>query len=222
MGHGLQNGNGHAKANGAANGQPHEIDVYFDYACPYAWGTQRWLYQVKEQLGDDLKINWRIFPLEQVNAPDADFKVWERPNDGRSSTLRSFQAFAAAKRQGPQRFRKFHAALFRKRHVEGRNLAGQQVLEAAATEAGLDLEQFRNDLRADEVFAQSEQDFVEGQQEHGVFGTPTIIFENGLGAYLQMNYTDLPDDPMTFWNQFVDITANTPEVIEIKRPSKVY
>lgn len=214
MGHGSQNGNG--------NGKAHEIDVYFDYACPYAWGTQRWLYQVKERLGDDLKINWRIFPLEQVNAPDADFKVWERPNDGTSSTLRSFQAFAAAKKQGHEAFRTFHAALFRKRHVEGRNLAGQSVLEAAATEAGLDLAQFRRDLESDEVFGQIERDFTEGQKEHGVFGTPTIIFENGLGAYLQMNYTDLPDDPVAVWNQFVAITADTPEVIEIKRPSKVF
>ena len=196
----------------------YNIDVYTDYACPYAWANQVWLDQVQDVLGDRLQITWRAFPLQQVNAPDADFKVWELPNDGSSSTLRSFQAAHAAKKQGDDAFRRFHAQLFLRRHEDGRNLAVQRVLEQSAEEAGLDLDQFREDLNSDEVFEIIRDDYTNGRQKLGVFGTPTIVFENGQGAYLKLNFRDLPEDPVEFWYDFVDTVRDRPTVIEIKRP----
>ena len=197
---------------------PIKLDVYFDYACPYAWAGQVWLDDVNQKSGGKLDINWRIFPLEQVNAKTPDFKLWEQPNDGTSSTLRSFQGFHAAKLQGPEALKKFHAALFKKRHIDGRNLSGQSVLESAAEDAGLDLDKFREDLKSDAVFAQIEEDFTHGQQEVGVFGTPTIVFDNGLGAYIQVNYRDMPSDPIAFFDEFSAIVRERPNIIEIKRP----
>jgi len=196
-----------------------KIDVYFDYACPWAWGGQVWLDEVKDELGDELEINWKIFPLEQVNAKDPEFKLWEQPNDGTSSSLRSFQGFAAAQKQGPEALKAFHAALFKQRHVVGRNLSRQAALEAAATEAGLDLEQFRKDLVSEDAFPIIERDYT-GAREIGVFGTPTIVFENGEGAYLQVDFRNLPKDPVQFWNEFVTTVRDRPEVREIKRPRK--
>lgn len=198
---------------------PQKIDVYFDFACPWAWGAQVWLDQVKDELGDDLEVNWKYFPLEQVNAADPEFKLWEQPNDGTSSSLRSFQGAHAAARQGADASRQFNAALYKQRHVVGRNLSRQEVLEAAATEAGLDIEQFRNDLGSNDVFAIVEDDYTTGRSL-GVFGTPTIMFENGQGAYLQVDFRNLPKDPVTFWNEFVTTVRDRPEVREIKRPQK--
>ena len=196
-----------------------KIDVYFDYACPWAWGGQVWLDQVAAELGDDLEITWKYFPLEQVNAIDPGFKLWEQANDGTSSSLRSFQAAHAAVKQGEDAFRRMHAALYLKRHQGGRNLGKQDVLEAAATEAGLDLDRFRADLESDEVFAIVRDHYTEAR-ELGVFGTPTIMFENGEGAYLQINFRSLPKDPVVFWHEFVATVRDRPEVREIKRPQK--
>lgn len=193
------------------------IDVYYDFSCPWAWGAQVWLDQVREAQKDGLTITWKYFPLEQVNARDPEFKLWEQPNDGSSSSLRSFQAAHAATRQGTDAATAFRAALYRKRHVDGRNLAKQEVLEAAAEEAGLDMEQFRLDLQDDEVFQIVHDDYTEGRRI-GVFGTPTIIFENGEGAYLQVDFRNLPSDPVEFWNEFVTTVRDRPEVREIKRP----
>jgi predicted DsbA family dithiol-disulfide isomerase len=193
--------------------------VYFDYACPWAWGGAVWLEQVRDELGDGLEINYRLFPLEQVNSKEEGYKVWEQPNDGSSSTLRSFQGFWAAQQQGLDLFRKFHIALFEKRHVDGRNLSKQEVLEDAARTAGLDLEKFREDLQSDAVFAQIEEDFTHGKQQLGVFGTPTIVFENDLGAYLKVNFRALPEDPVKFFNEFAAVVRDRPEAIEIKRPT---
>jgi len=194
-----------------------KIDVYFDYACPWAWGSQVWLDQVKDELGDDLEINWRYFPLEQVNAKDPEFRLWEQPNDGASSSLRSFQGAHAASKQGKEAFERFHAELYKQRHAVGRNLSKQDVLEAAASAAGLDLDQFREDLKSDEVFDIIAEDYTTGRKL-GVFGTPTIMFDNGEGAYLQVNFRNLPEDPVTFWQEFVRTVRDRPEVREIKRP----
>lgn len=199
----------------------YKVDVYFDYACPFAWAAQLWLDEVKDALGDRIDVNWRFFPLEQTNSPDPDFKLWEQPNDGKSSTLRSFQAFHAAKKQGDEAFRGFHAALFRKRHEDGRNLSRQQVLESAAEDAGLDLEQFKSDLESDEVLTQIEKDYTYGRDALGVFGTPTIVFDNDEGAYLKLNYMDMPEDPVEFFHEFAAIVRDRPNVIEIKRPRQM-
>jgi predicted DsbA family dithiol-disulfide isomerase len=193
------------------------IDIYYDFACPWAWGGQVWIDQVREAQEDGLTITWKYFPLEQVNAKDPNFKVWEQPNDGTSSTLRSFQAQHAAGKQGADAATRFRAELFRKRHVDGRNLSKQEVLEAAAVEAGLDIEQFRIDLASDEVF-QVIRDNYEEARRLGVFGTPTYMFENGEGAYLQVDFRNLPSDPVEFWNEFVTTVRDRPEVREIKRP----
>jgi predicted DsbA family dithiol-disulfide isomerase len=198
----------------------YNVDVYFDYQCPYAWASQVWLYKVGEELGDRLQVNWKYFPLEQVNAKDPEYKVWEQPNDGKSSTLRSFQASHAARKQGEDAFMRFHEALFVKRHVDGRNLAGQRVLEAAAEEAGLDLERFRSDLESDEVFDIIREDYEHGKNELGVFGTPTVVFDNEQGAYVVLNFRDLPEDPIQFWHDFVDTVRDRPSVLEIKRPRR--
>lgn len=194
------------------------VDVYFDYACPFAWAAQVWLDDVKDALGDAVEVTWRYFPLEQANAKDPDFKVWEQANDGSSSTLRSMQAAWAAQQQGEDAFRQMHAALFRKRHVDGRNLAGQKVLEAAAEEAGLDLDRFREDLQSDAVFAEIERDYTMAR-ELDVFGTPTIMFDNNEGAYLKLNYQDMPEDPVEFFEDFARTVRDRPSVIEIKRPA---
>lgn len=198
--------------------EPNKIDVFFDYTCPWAWGGQVWLYQVQNELGDKLQINWRFFPLQQVNAKDPDFKLWELPNDGSNASLRSYQAVHAARKQGDDAFRKVHAALFLKRHEDGRNLGQRKVLESIASESGLDLDTFRKDLESDEVFSVVKEDFTYGKTELGVFGTPTIVFENGQGAYLKVNFRDLPKDPVTFWDEFVAVVRDRPEAIEIKRP----
>jgi predicted DsbA family dithiol-disulfide isomerase len=199
----------------------YKMKVYFDYACPYAWAAQLWLDQVQDELGDAVDITWRFFPLEQVNHPDPDFRIWDLPVIKSNSTLRSFQAFHAARMQGGEKLRRFHAAMFRKRHEEGRNLGRQQVLEAVAVEAGLDLTQFRNDLELEDSLADIERDYTEAQTKHQVFGTPTIVFSNGEAAYLKLDPQDIPEDSVTFFHEFVSVVRNRPEVIEIKRPAPV-
>lgn len=197
----------------------YKIDIYSDYTCPTSWTAARWMEQVQQELGDRLEITWRAFPLEQVNAQDPDFKVWEYPNDGKSSTMRAFQAAHAARKQGEEAFRKVHNGLYARRHADGRNLAGQRVLEKTAEEAGLDMDRFREDLKSDEVFEIVRQDYIKGRDELGIFGTPTFAFDNGNSAYLKFTWPESGEDALEFFYNFVDIVRDRPNILEIKRPS---
>ena len=54
-----------------------------------------WLREVEQRLGDPLEINWRSFPLEQVNRQDDTFVFWEQtPQEAKS--LNAFLAAEAA------------------------------------------------------------------------------------------------------------------------------
>lgn len=195
------------------------LDVYSDYTCPTSWAAERWLSQVKKLLGDRLRVTYRAFPLEQVNQQDPDLKVWEYPNDGKSSTMRAYQAAHAAKKQGEEAFNKVQDGLYTRRHVDGRNLAGQRVLEGIAKDAGLDMDRFREDLQADEVFPIVREEYLKGKNEIGVFGTPTIVFDNGNAAYLKFTWHGTDEEALEFFHDFVATVRDRPEVLEIKRPT---
>lgn len=195
------------------------LEVYSDYTCPTSWAAERWLNQVRNSLGDRLQVTYRAFPLEQVNQEDPDKKVWEYPNDGKSSTMRAYQAAHAAKKQGEEALRKVQEGLYTKRHVDGRNLAGQRVLETIAEEAGLDMDRFREDLQSDEVFAIVRDEYLKGKHEIGVFGTPTIVFDNGNAAYLKFTWHETDEEALAFFYDFVSIVRDRPKILEIKRPT---
>ncbi|MDP9472752.1 MAG: hypothetical protein M3Q71_19155, partial [Chloroflexota bacterium] len=64
---------------------------------------------MREQLGDRLQVNWRYFPLEQVNSAEGpEWKLWEQPDSHRSRGRVAFQAAIAARNQGDEAFERFH------------------------------------------------------------------------------------------------------------------
>jgi predicted DsbA family dithiol-disulfide isomerase len=134
--------------------------------------------------------------------------------------MRAFQGVHAAGKQGADKYLAYMAALFNQRHVNKRNLGTQAILEETATQVGLDLEQFREDLKSDEVFGIFQRNHTEAVEKYGVFGVPTIMFENEQSAYLKIKIGESPADAVAFWDEFVAIVRNRPTILEIKRPSK--
>jgi predicted DsbA family dithiol-disulfide isomerase len=198
--------------------ETYNVELYYDYTCPTSWAAERWLAAVRRDLGDRLHITRRAFPLEQVNMQDPTFNVWDYPNDGSSSTMRAFQAAWAARQQGEDAYERMHALLYVRRHAEGRNLAGQRVLEQTAEEAGLDIERFRADLTSNAAFQTVREDYLHGKHNLGVFGCPTLVFDNGRGAYLRFTWDDARDDAVAFFHEFVTTVRDREHVYEIKRP----
>ena len=197
------------------------VDVYFDYACPYVNAAATWLRTVQAELGDRVRVNWRAFPLEQVNSDKGpDWKMWE-PQDGRrSKSAMAFLGAIAAKRQGDAAFARFHEAVLRAKHDEGIEIGRKNNLLVIAEAAGLDLDRFERDLDDPAHLALIGRDYEEGRTQHGVFGTPTFVFPNGEAIYLKIQPDKLPEDPIGFFEEFVKIARDRDNVLELKRPRR--
>ena len=169
--------------------------------------------------GDRLSIEWYAFPLEQVNSTrGAEWKLWEQSDSYESKGLWALRAGEAAKMQGKERFECFHVALLRAKHVEKRDIANTEVLIAVAMEAGLDVNKFRKDLPSRSLLAQIGKDYTRGVEEHGVWGTPTLVFNGHQAAYLKLRPAPPPEESAGLFEELFHIIHGRPYVIEVKRP----
>ena len=179
-----------------------------------------WLDRVKGIHGGSVQVNWKNFNLQQVNSKDdSDPKVWEQPDLHEARALLASVAGEAARRQGDDAFDRFHLALLTARHgSEDRiPLNEDEPLIKIAEEAGLDAGRFREDLKDPELLKVIARDHTEAVEEHGVFGTPTFVFEDGSSAYLK-TYIPPEEDTASFFEHFVGLMANRSYVGEVKRP----
>ena len=170
--------------------------------------------------GENLQVTWRHFSLEQVNSKKGpEWWVWDQPDTYDSRSLLSLRAGEAARRQGDEAFGRFHLALLAARHGgDGRiPLNETEPLASVARDAGLDVGRFREDLQDRELLKNIARDHTEGVEKHGVFGTPTFVFENGNAAYLK-SFIPPPEDSTTFFEHFVALMAHRSYVGELKRP----
>lgn len=199
-----------------------EVEIYFDYACPYVNAAAKWVSEINRQLGDDkVDFKWRFFPLEQVNAPaDTEETVWDLPPENRSQARNSMHAAIAAMQQGQEAFERFNLALLGLKHDQGKDHGKRATIDEAAAVAGLDLERFQADLEDRSLLLRIRDDYQHGRNIHGVFGTPTFVFPNGESAYLQVLPPPPADDAVALWRDFVRDVQDRPYLREIKRPRR--
>ena len=170
--------------------------------------------------GDNLDITWKNFQLEQVNRGNgAEPKVWEQADESQARSLVAAMAGESARRQGAAAFRRFHLALLRARHGgESRiSLNDENAVAGVAKGAGLDVERFRHDVKDRALLDIIAHDHMEAVEKHGVFGTPTFVFDNGNAAFLK---TFIPPeaDSVPFFEQLAALMAQRPYLGELKRP----
>jgi predicted DsbA family dithiol-disulfide isomerase len=179
-----------------------------------------WLDSVKQVYGHSLDVNWKNYVLEQTNSKEEDApKVWEKADPHEARALLALMAGEAARRQGREAFDKFHLALLKARHggEERIPLNEDEPLIKLAGEAGLDAAQFREDLKDPSIIDQIGNDHTEGVEEHGVFGTPTFVFENGNAVYLK-TFVPPAEDSVAFFEHFAGLMRDRPYLGELKRP----
>jgi protein-disulfide isomerase-like protein with CxxC motif len=101
---------------------------------------------------------------------------------------------------------------------EGRiRLNRMEPLMEVARAAGLDVARLREDMDDAALAGTVGRDHIEAVKKHGVFGTPTFVFESGNAAYLK-TFIPPKSDSVEFFEHFVSVTAHSSYFGEIKRP----
>ena len=179
-----------------------------------------WLDRVKQEYGDNLDITWKNFSLEQVNRKEeSEGKVWDQPDEHDARSLVAAIAGGAARRQGKEAFERFHLALLAARHGGSERIAlnEDEPIIQIAEQAGLDVERFREDMKDRELVHAVAKDHTEAVEEHGIFGTPTFLFESGATTYLK-TFIPPAEESVEFFEHFYAMMSDRSYVGEIKRP----
>jgi predicted DsbA family dithiol-disulfide isomerase len=164
-------------------------------------------------------MEWYSFPLEQVNSTlGPQWKLWEQPDEFMSRSLWAFRGGEAAKLQGKELFERFHLAVLRARHTEKKDIANPETLIEVAREVGLDGEKFRQDLFNRKLLEKIGEDYMRGVKEHGVWGTPTLVFNGQQAAYLKLKPAPPPEESVKLFEELFIIIFRRPNVMEVKRP----
>ena len=176
-----------------------------------------WLAMVKEELGEDLQINWRSFALEQVNSTQGDnWKAWEQGHDYVSRGLWSLRGGIAARQQGSGIHNEYMAGILHAKHVERTDIRTRESIIEIASTIKLDINRFIEVLDDSKTLKTIGADH-EYARELGIFGTPTFVFENGFSTFLKM-FTPPKDEAMSAFNHFMGIARERKYFGEIKRP----
>ncbi|TMF75796.1 MAG: hypothetical protein E6I15_08320 [Chloroflexi bacterium] len=56
--------------------------------------------------------------------------------------------------------------------------------------------------------------------EHGVFGTPTLVFAGGAAAYVRLAEPVDGAAAVSLFDRLISVAAAEPNILEIKRPSR--
>lgn len=142
---------------------------YGDFECPHCRRAHPLIKHLLKERGKELNFVFRNFPLQEIH-PHA------------------YIAAIAAEASGKQdRFWEMHDLIF-----ENQDKLSTNYLLSLAGDVGLDLAQFTEDLKSEEILNKIETDFESGIRS-GVNGTPTF-FLNGKPLFTyDATYESLSD-----------------------------
>ena len=133
---------------------PLELVEYGDYECPYCGKAYPIVKNIQQELGSNLKLVFRNFPLSKIH-PHA---------------FSAAVATEAAARQ--DKFWEMHDIVFENQKI----LSTEKIIELAKS-IELDMDRFQNDMQQKELADKVSKDFERGMRS-GVNRTPTF-FVNG-------------------------------------------
>lgn len=176
-----------------------------------------WLARVKDELGDELQINWRSFALEQVNSKEGeDWRAWKQGDDYVSRGLWALRGGIAARKQGEPAHAAYMETILELKHVDREDIRSRESVIEAAKRADLDIERFTADIDDRETLAEIGRDHEEAAAQ-GVFGTPTLVFEDGSAVFVK-TFTPPEDESVSAFNHLMGVSRGKRYFGEIKRP----
>ncbi len=187
-----------------------QVNVFFDYTCPYSYRVLPWIEAVV-RAGRDVAVCWRTFSLKEANHDQGTPSPFDDPEISSISVLALALAHAARKAE----FDRYHRSVFEAMHRDGRRL-GEGELLALAAAAGVDVATFEQERPR--WLAAVAQDHREGVARYGAFGTPTLVLDEGEVVFVKLSSTPQPGQELGLWESLRTVAQCFPEFVEIKRP----
>ncbi len=179
-----------------------------------------WLLRLQEKRGD-LRVDYKAFVLEQANfgpSRGEDWKAWEDATFP-SRDMPPHQAAKCAALQGETQFDKYHVALHRARHQDGKDITSELVLRDIALETGLDVARWEEDMKSGATIPLIAQEHEEAEEE-GIFGVPTLYFGVGKPVFVKLEEGDWEagGDEDGLFEAVRATSAERPYLLELKTP----
>ncbi len=193
---------------------PTAVDFHFDIMCPWAFQTSRWMREVRDRTG--IEVRWRFFSLEEVNRVEGKKHPWEREWSYGWSMMR---IGARLRRDDPALLDAWYEAAGSALHVDGRKPHEPAVARALLAELDLDPglvdEALADETTHDEIRAEHQSVL-----DAGGWGVPTLIFEDGQ-AFFGPVVVDPPtgDDALRLWDLVLG-WRDFPHLYELQRPKR--
>ncbi len=169
-------------------------------------------------------MTWKAFLLEQVNHPKSrhdEWSAWTDDNFDSRDLPPHEAAISVRERHGADAFQRYHRALFDAHHEAERDLTDSSTLIAIAEEQDLESDTLRTDLEQHSFREAAGADHLEAEEEHGVFGVPTVLFENCQPIFLKLAGGDWEGtDDVELFESIYRTAATRPHLLTMKKPSQ--
>ena len=172
----------------------------------------------QEEAGDEWRVRWLAFSLNQTKLADGETSVWDDPE--MAGTRLAVEAGVAVRDRWPDAFPAVHRALFAARHDQGLDIRQHDVVGAVLTAEGLDAGEVVQEIvscRPRDAFRIEHETAV---SEHKVFGVPTII-AGGQAVFLRILGRPGEDTALArrTVERCLDLATGWPELNEFKHTS---
>jgi len=193
------------------------FSVSWDYRCPFARNAHEHLVEGL-RAGADWDVTFVPFSLNQVHVDEGGIDVWDDPT--KANALLAMTVGIVVRDRLPDQFLDVHAALFRARHDEARDIRSPAVLREILGENGVD---------SDVVFKEIEDGWPSqtfrtehhiAATDHKVWGVPTFI---GADAAVFVRLMTRPEGDAALATRtierVVELVTGFPELNEFKHTS---
>jgi protein-disulfide isomerase-like protein with CxxC motif len=149
--------------------------VTWDYRCPFARNAHEHIVEALEA-GADWDVTFVPFSLNQMHVAEGDPPVWEDPT--KADTLRPAEVAIVVRDRFPEAFLRFHVAMFKARHDEGRDIQDDDLLRAVLQQTGVDADAVMAEVDDGWPREQYRKEHQAAEEQHRVWGVPTFIVDD--------------------------------------------
>ena len=175
-----------------------KIDIFIDYTCPWVAQIFPWIIDVLSK-DKSIIVNWRSFPLEQINNELDEWKCWDQDENYISRGLWALRGGIAARMMGDNYHNQYMAKILDEKHVKRTDIRARRTIIEIAQKLNFP-DKFTNLLDDKSRLNEISEDYMYAESL-GIFGTPTFLFDDTHVAFLK-TFTPPKSDSLPFFNNF--------------------